>query len=79
MDMGAAGGGRGWDKEKEALTYIHYHMQNRQLVGSCSIAQELSLVPCDDLEGWDRVGDARLRREGIYIDISTYLCLYNYD
>ena len=54
-------------------------MQNRQLVGSCSIAQELSLVPCDDLEGWDRVGDARLRREGIYIDISMYLCLYNYD
>ena len=40
---------------------------------------ELSLVLCDDLEGRDGSGDARLKREGIYVDISTYLFMYNYD
>ena len=33
--------------------------------------RELSLVLCDDLEGWDggSGGGGRLRREGIYVDI----------
>ena len=29
--------------------------------------RELSLVLCDDLDGWDMVGERRLKREGIYV------------
>ena len=51
-------------------------MQNRELVGSCYIAQAAQLgalcssVLCEDLEGWDwgRVG-GRSKREGLYVYI----------
>ena len=36
---------------RAALTYTHYHVLNRQLVGSCCRAHGAQL--CDDLEGWD--------------------------
>ena len=35
---GNIGGGVEWI-EKVSLTYIHYHMQNRKLVGTCCTAQ----------------------------------------
>ena len=39
-------------------------------MGICYAAQGLSLVFCDDLEGWDGVGlGGRLKREG---DVFTY-------
>ena len=46
------------------LTHICYHMQNRQLAGSCCAAQEFSSVLCDGLEGCDGVG-GREAQEGV--------------
>ena len=37
---------------------------------------ELSLVLCDDLEGRDGVGGARLKRERIYIETYLRICIY---
>ena len=39
--------------ERFGLTCIHYDVQNRQLVGSCCLAQGAQLRLCDDLEGRD--------------------------
>ena len=51
-----------------ALTYIHCLAYNRQLVGSCGIAQRARWVLCDDLEGWNGEWGS-LKRQGIYIYI----------
>ena len=37
--------------ERLALKHLHYHVQKRQLVGSCCVTHSLGL--CGDLEGWD--------------------------
>ena len=37
----------------------HYHMQNREQVGACCVTREVSLMPCDNREGRDGVGDGR--------------------
>ena len=42
------------------------------------IHRELSLVLCDDLEGWNRGVHARLKREDIYIYIYTHTYIYIY-
>ena len=36
-------------------------------MGSAASHRELSLVPCDDLEGWDGKGGRGIRREGVYV------------
>ena len=52
--------------ERGALTHIHY-MSNREPVGSCCAAQELSLGLCDNREGWEAMrGSGRFRRGGTY-------------
>ena len=44
---GRKGGGRA---EKTALTHMHYHVWNRQLVEAATLHREFSLVLYDDLE-----------------------------
>ena len=39
----------------------------RRAMGSCRVDRELSLVLCDDLEGWHAGVGGRLKREGIYV------------
>ena len=47
------------------LTYIHYHVSDKQLVGSCSLTQGVpSLVLPDDREGWDGVWGGGKSQEG---------------
>ena len=50
--MATAGGWTG----RGALTSTHHHVWNRWLVRSAVLHRELSLVLCDDLEGWDGWG-----------------------
>ena len=52
--------------ERVALKYIHYHIENRQLVGSCYTTQELSLVLCDNLKEQNGAG-GRFKREVTYV------------
>ena len=53
--------------ERVALTYIHYHVLNREL-GEAAVAREVSSVLRDNLEGWDGgVVGGRLKTEGINI------------
>ena len=40
-------------------------------MGSCY--RDLSLVLCDDLEGWDLGVGGRLKREGIYVYLQLIL------
>ena len=47
--------------ERVALTYIHYCVIAG---GKLLYNRELSLVFCDDLEGWDRRGGGREAQEG---------------
>ena len=42
------------------------------------IHRELSLVLCDDLEGWNRGVHGRLKRDGIYIYIYIYIYTHTY-
>ena len=58
--------------EKVALAYIHYHVKNRSLVGSCCAAKGAQLVLCDDLGGGAEWGDGREIQQGGEIYIYTY-------
>ena len=61
--------------ERVALTYIHYHLWNRQLVGSCCIAQGAQLGA---LWWWPReVGGGKSQREGIYVYFSLFMLLFS--
>ena len=44
-------------------------------MGTCSIAQELSLVLCDELDGWDGEVRGRSKREGlcVYIELLHFI------
>ena len=56
-----AGEGEGGKVEKVALTHIHYHVQNKQPLGSSCAAQGAQRGLCDDLGGWEA------QEGGIYI------------
>ena len=45
-------GTEGVRRGERSIADARHLMWNRQLVGSCYIAQELNPVPCDNLEGW---------------------------
>ena len=49
--------------ERGAQTHIRY-MSNREPVGSCCVAQELSLVLCDNREGWEAMRGSGEVQEG---------------
>ena len=74
MDLRTGGGGRvSWDKVREWHGHIY--------TTTCKIAswweaaaqhREISLVLCDDLEGWDRE-DGRVAQEGEDMGIYVYI------
>ena len=51
-----------------ALTYVHYHVSSRQLVGSCCISQGAQLGALERPRGWDE-GQREAHGGGAYVYI----------
>ena len=50
--------------ERAAWRYTLYHVWNGQPVGICCMTQGAQISLCDNLHGWDGVGDGREVQEG---------------